>query len=434
MRFRWIYVAVVLVVIFMYRPLRAAEGESLTMEVAVALALEKNRDVIAARLDIRSAELDEVAASVYPNPLFSYSVDNLPLGQGNPNNAEAGAPASPSFFSQTVQTFGISEVIDVWSKRGARIRAAERGTEQKRWQVADALREIVHAVRSAFADVVREQGERQLSHDMRDRYAETIRLSRSRFGAGEISEADFRKIELEGLKYEQDVVDADSEYDIARQKLAALIGYGSEAELPASLAEDRAEQADVPVDALVERALRDRPDVRAAERARAFAEASIGAARREALPDISLGVSYTHSDFLASGDNPNTLGLSLSLPIPIFDRNQANIGRAELDLRRAVNDAARLEIVVRREVKEAARRVARGKSLIGLFRSGGMLERAEKALKVAETSYRAGAISLLEFLEAERTFLDTRAQYLRAEYDYRQSRIDLNHAIGSLTP
>ncbi|HEY3595693.1 MAG TPA: TolC family protein [Polyangiaceae bacterium] len=433
MRSRLVFI-VAIVAVFMQQPLRAAEQEALTMPAAVSLALERNRDVIAARLDIRSAELDEIAAGVYPNPVFSYSVDNLPLGRGNPSNAEAGAPVSPSFFSQTVQSFGISEVIDVWFKRGARMHAAERGTELKKLQVADALRDIVHAVRSAFADVVREQGERQLSHEMRDRYADTVRLSRARFNAGEISEADFRKIELEGLKYEQDVVDADSEYDIARQKLAALVGLSSEADLPQALAEETAEDADVPVDNLVERALRDRPDVRAAERARAFAEASMGSARREALPDITLGVTYTHSDFLVSGDNPNSLGLSVSLPIPLFDRNQANIGRSELDLRRAVNDAARLDITVRREVQEAARRVARAKSLIGLFRGGGMLDRADKALKVAEMSYRAGAISLLELLEAERTFLDTRAEYLRSQYDYQQSRIDLSHATGSIAP
>jgi cobalt-zinc-cadmium efflux system outer membrane protein len=60
-----------------------------------------------------------------------------------------------------------------------------------------------------------------------------------------------------------------------------------------------------------------------------------------------------------------------------------------------------------------------------------MIERAENALKVAEKSYKAGAISLIELLEAERTFLKTRAQYLLAEYDYRQSRIDLRRAVGS---
>ena len=412
------------------RPARG-QGASLTMDQAVAIAFERNRDVIAARLEIRAAELDQVAARLYPNPVLSYSVGNLPIGSGNVYNTASGAPGSPGFFSQPVQTVAIAELIDVWAKRSARSRAADRGLELRRLQVEDALREIAHAVRSAFADVEREQSERQLSYDMRDRYAETVRLSRARFSAGEISEAEFRKIELEGLKYQTDVVAAETEYDLARQKLAALLGLGSGAELPEPLVDDHAPDIVAPLPALVAKALENRPDIRATERARAFAEASLASARREALPDITLSASYTHSEFAVSGDNPNTLGFGVSLPLPVFDRNQANVGRADLEIRRAANDRARLEILIRREVTDAARQFERAKALLGIFEGGGMIERAENALKVAEKSYKAGAISLIELLEAQRTFLETRAQYLRAQDDYRQSRVDLRRAVGS---
>jgi cobalt-zinc-cadmium efflux system outer membrane protein len=427
---RWVSLLSALASLALAAPARA-DATTLTMEQAVGIALERNRDVIAARLEIRAAELDKVAAGLYPNPILSYSIGNLPIGSGNPYNVASGAPSSPGFFSQPVQTVAIAEIIDVWSKRGARLRAADRGLEQRRLVVEDALREITHSVRSAFADVEREQSERQLAYDMRDRYAETVRLSRARFSAGEISEAEFRKIELEGLKYQTDVVGAETEFDLARQRLAALLGLGTADELPQAFADESGPDVVTPMPALVARALASRPDVRAAERARAFAEASLGSAKRDALPDIALSASYTHSDFLVSGDNPNTLGFGVSLPLPIFDRNQANIGRAELEIRRAANDAARLEIVVRREVADASRRLERARTLLAVFEGGGMLDRAESALKVAEKSYKAGAISLIELLEAQRTFLETRAQYLRAQYDHRQARIDLRRAVGS---
>jgi cobalt-zinc-cadmium efflux system outer membrane protein len=408
-----------------------AEGGSLTMEQAVAIALERNRDAIAARLEMRAAELDKVAAGLYPNPVLSYSIGNLPIGSGSPYNVTSGAPASPGFFSQPVHNVALAEIIDVWSKRGARLRAADRGLEHRRFAVEDALREIAYAVRSAFADVVREQSERQLSYDIRDRYAETVRLSRTRFSAGEISESEFRKIELEGLKYQTAVIAADTEYDLARTKLAALLALPSVADLPQPLVDEVPSEPALPEAALVARALERRPDVRAAERARALAEANLGAARREALPDLTLSASYTHSEFTVSGDNPNTLGFGLALPLPLFDRNQANIGRAELDIRRAANETARLEIVVRSEVGEAARKFERAKLLLGVFEQGGMLDRADNALRVAEKSYKAGAISLIELLEAQRTYLETRAEYLRAQYDQRQSRIDLRRVVGS---
>ncbi len=408
-----------------------AQSQSFTMAQAVAIALERNRDVIAARMQIRAAELDQVAAELYPNPVLSYSIGNLPVGSGNRFNTAEGAPPSPGFFSQPVQAVGISEIIDIWAKRRARVNAAERAVERRRFEVADALRDIVRAVRSAFADVEREQSERQLSHDMQSRYDETLRLSRARYAAGEISEAELRKIELEGLKYQTDVIAADTEYDLARQKLAALLSLRSDAELPSQLADETGpDDATQPLPALVERAMQRRPDVRAADRARLFAEASLNSARRDALPDVTLSATFQHSDFLVSGDNPNTLGFGVALPLPIFDRNQANIGRAELEMRRAANEMARLEIVVRREVADAARRVARAKSLLDVFEHGGMLDRADNSLRVAEKSYKAGAISLLELLEAQRTFLETRAQYLRAQYDHRQSRVDLRYALG----
>jgi cobalt-zinc-cadmium efflux system outer membrane protein len=428
-----------------------ARADGLAMDEAVAIALKRNRDVIAAKLEIEGAELDVVAARIYPNPQLSYSVGNLVLGAANPQ--PAGTPpvptvVNPGFFGQTQQNVGVSELIDVWAKRSARIRAAERGVDRRRFLTEDALREIVYGVRSAFEDLVREQEEDLLAHEVADRYAQTIRISQARYKAGDISEADLRKIELEGLKYANDVIDADMELDVARGKLAALLALPSGRDMPgggnAQVPDGARPTFDLPH--LVEDALQIRPDLRAAGAARTQAEAAIDAAKREVFPDLTFGAAYTHSDFTVSGDNPNSLALSLSLPIPLFDRNQANIGRARLDLRRAENDGERLRIEVAREVTEAVRKADRSATLLAVFEKpaggavpgtptgtgdkGGMIERAETALKVAEKSYRAGAISLIELLEAQRTYLDTRAQYLRALYDFRQATVDVSHAVG----
>ena len=421
----------------------SARAAELTSDQAVAVALQRNRDVIAARLEIEASELDVVAARLYPNPVFEYSLGNLVLG-----NANSQQMPPPGFLGQPVQTVGVTEIVDVWMKRSARIRAAEKGTEHRRLLTEDALREIVFTVRSGFADTVREQEERQLAHDVADRYAQTIKISQARFKAGDISEAELRKIELEGLRYQNDVIEADMELDVARGRLAALLNLPSAAQLPA-LHPDPSDAASRPafdLGRLTQRALERRPDLRAAGAARVAADAQLASAERDALPDITLGAGYTHSDFTVSGDNPNTLGLTLSLPLPLFDRNQANIGRARLDQRRADNDGERLRIAVARDVAEAVRKGARATTMLAVFErpaggdvpgtptgtsdKGGMISRAETALRVAEKSYRAGAISLIELLEAQRTYLDTQAQYLRALYDFRQATVDVSHAVG----
>jgi cobalt-zinc-cadmium efflux system outer membrane protein len=412
---------------------------ALTMDQAVQVALQQSREVVAARLDIEAAELDVVAARIYPNPVASYGLSNLVLGNGNSQGTTgSGAPlTSPGFASQPVHTIGVSELCDVWAKRGARAQAAERGVTQRRLLVEDLLREIVYAVRSAFAEVTREQQERQMAREIADRYVDTVRLSRGRFRAGDISEAELRRVELEGLRYTNAVIDADLQLDLAREKLVRLMGLPSVGALPPAVAEIPDTRRTFAVPALVAQALEQRPDLRAAGAARRAAQAQREAAEREVYPDLTLGASYTHSQFTVAGDNPDTLGLALTLPLPLFDRNQANIGRAALDIRRADNDAERLRLAVAHDVAEAVRRAERARALLDVFEGpsdaekGGMLARAETTLRVAEKSYQAGAISLLELLDAQRTYLDVRGQYLRAGYDYRQATIDVGHAVGT---
>jgi cobalt-zinc-cadmium efflux system outer membrane protein len=86
--------------------------------------------------------------------------------------------------------------------------------------------------------------------------------------------------------------------------------------------------------------------------------------------------------------------------------------------------------MVQQDVHGAARRVTRSLLLLDSFEAGGMSERADAALRVAERAYKAGAASLLDLLEAQRTYLDTRAQYLRALHEYRQSLVEVSHAVA----
>ena len=406
----------------------SVDHHRLTMDEAVQIAFRLNRDIIAARLDLQEAEFDKVAAKLYPNPIFSYQVGDLVLGHGNPQSQSP--PVRPGFFSQTVHSVGVSQVIDIWAKRTRRIDAAEQGLKYKRLLLEDVLREVAYAVRSAFADVIRQRSELEFSIEVRDRYNETVRLSRARFSAGEISEAEFRKIELEGLKYQNAVIDNQTQRDLAVQSLAAVMGYARVDEIPDIFGDAEISRLERSTDDLSEEAIRTRPDMRALIEGKRYASTVLSSAQREAYPDLTLGVTYTHSEFQVSGDNPNSLALGISMPIPLFDRNQPNIGRAEVSIRRFDNEQQRLTLLVRHDVAMAVRSFKRAETLLGLFKQGGMLERAETSLRVAEKSYKAGAVSLLEFLEAQRTYLEIHDEFLHAQHDQQKSAVDLMHAMG----
>src|SRR5262249_51337449 len=185
---------------------------------------------------------------------------------------------------------------------------------------------------------------------------------------------------------------------------------------------------------LLQRALAERPDLRAAKKGQEFNDAGLEREQNEAYPDISVGAQYTHSEFTISGDNSNTLALTLGMALPVFDRNQAGIARARLEQQKNTNEISRVTLRVEHEIAEAVRRMERSDALLDVYEQGGMLQRAETQLKVAEGSYRAGAISLLELLEAQRTYIETRSQYLQAQHDYRQATLEVAHAIGGRFP
>ena len=408
-------------------PALAGDAPTFTIDQAVAIALQRNRDVIASKLDIQAARVDRIAAGLYWNPELTAIAGNFALGERNPHDA-------PSPFGWMVYSVAVSEVIDVWAKRRSRIKAADIGIEYRTLLVEDSLREIVFSVRSAFADLVREQLEYQLAYDMKTRYDQTVNLSRVRAQAGEISDFEFRKIELEGLKYQNALVDEQMELDIARQKLSALLGLSKASELPGRAAYVDPNREPPALPPLLQRALAERPDLRAAKKGREFTDAGLEREQNEAYPDISVGAQYTHSEFTISGDNANTLALTLGLALPVFDRNQAGIARARLEQQKNANEVSRVTLRVQHEITEAVRRMERSDALLDVYEQGGMVQRSETQLKVAEGSYRAGAISLLELLEAQRTYIETRSQYLQAQHDYRQATIEVAHAIGGRFP
>src|SRR5262249_55859583 len=174
-------------------------------------------------------------------------------------------------------------------------RAADIGIELHRLRVEDALREIVFAVRAAFTDVIREQQERELSFFMKQRYDDTVKLALAKAAAGEISEIEGQKIELEGMKFKNALMDAETELDLARQPLAALMGLASAQELGGPAVVPPAPRAPLVLEPLVQRALQERPDLRAARKGQAFADAMIASAEREAVPGHSPGATCTPS-------------------------------------------------------------------------------------------------------------------------------------------
>lgn len=408
----------------------SAPASQLTLDAAWRLALVRNQSVLAAQLLVPEAQLVRTAAALWPNPELSVSVANLVLGPGYDQEQDI----HPDFFDQTINQVGLSQVIDVWGKRKAHVAAAKQGVIEARLRVQDALREAYYAVASAFVAVVREQDERQLAQDSRQRYEQTVDLTRKRFAAGDIAESELRVIELEGLKYANAEDDAKLEWQMARAALAQLLALTDVAMLPEVLAPlpdiSAGTTGALTLPDVLAQSIQRRPDMLALDAAQQRAVLDLKAERRDAFVDPALAVGYQRSYFQASGDNPHSLVVGVALPIPAFDRNQVGIAKSRLEAEALKHASAVLRLDMAQSIADAHGRVLRAEAIMARYDAGGMRRRAEVALSVTEKSYRAGAVSYLEMLEAERTFIETQAHYIATAFDLWQARLDWRHATA----
>ena len=268
-------------------------------------AAQPRRDRGAAR-DRRGASSTWSRPRLYPNPVLRYALGNLVLGHGQP--AGRGAGPTPGFFGQPVQTVGVSEIIDVWAKRSARIARRRRGRRAPapagRGRAArDRLRRAL-GVRRRRARAVASASSRTRS---RDRYDETIASVAGALQRGRHLRGGAAQDRARGPQYQNAVIDAEHELDVARAEAGRAARRSRSArELPGArrLPNERRRPPRL-ARSTHERARASGPTCARRGAARdARRRRSSTSAKREAFPDISLGVGYTHSDVHRLGRQP----------------------------------------------------------------------------------------------------------------------------------
>jgi len=378
----------------------------LTLDQALDLLHHQNPELLAAALNIRAAHGDLVSARLLPNPTLSNQVGNFPLGQTNPPGLGVG--------QTVIEQVGLQEEIQLWGRRGARVSAAGAREAQATDERADLERRLVFETRSRFVAVLVTTERLRLARENLDRYRETVRVSQERRKAGDISPAELDKVSLEQRTFELEVADAQTERTEAVAALLPLLGL--DAGDVTVVGDLNPPPARTDVDALVGEALTRRPDLLALERAVEAADARLRLARAERWPDPTVGVQYTHDQFTVSGDLPNSLGTSFSLPLPLFDRNQGQLERAEAEAMIARHELDKTRLAIPQEVRTAVNTYQLASAQTRRYETA-YLSQAKEALSGSEASYREGAVSLLEFLEAERAYIQTQRDHLKALLD-----------------
>jgi len=396
------------------------------MDEALRIFRERGFDLLIAEAQVASAQGDATAAGAVPNPQISGS-----LGRSFGYDASACAGCSATAWSVGLSDPGaLSDLLS--GKRGLRQDAARAALAAARLSRADALRTLSLQVRQAMLDAALLQAQLDLARELAASTERTRALDERRMQAGAISVAELARAEVAALGAQQGVDLAGQALRAGRLQVSFLLGIRepeADFDVEAGLLE-RPLPAELPsLDALAREALERRPDLMASSARADRAQADLGLARRSRIPEVSLSAQYQQQGSGQNALQPPTLAFGLQLPLPLFYQQQGEIARAEADMRaqRATLEKIRAQALL--DVQAAREAVEGNRRLVERMRSR-LLERSRRTRDLVQVQYEKGAASLLELLDAQRVWAQTRAEYLKDLHDLWLALLQLDAAVG----
>jgi len=396
---------------------------ALTIAQAVAEAVDHNLELLAGRFNVTVAEARLVTARLRPNPVLSVEGDHLDwLGTHYDRINSAG----PQEYS--VRT---DFVLERGAKRARRIDVADNAHSMSRLQFQNGIRQLTLDVQNACADVVLAKERLDLARDSLDALINVVQLNERRVRDGDLAEIELLRTQLAQLQFETSVRQAELRLKTARARLHILLGRQAGAPVP-DVSDSVIPRPTIELATVLDRAIRQRPDLSAArlEQARSAAELRLQIA--QGLVDYSIGAEYRRQDGLAG--RGNSVGIFFSSALPIFNRNQGEIARAQAERLQFDVKRQSLELTVRNDVETAFSQYETALATLDKLEQT-MLTRARDVRHITEFSYRRGEASLIEFLDAQRAYNETMQTYNDAKADFARSLFQLSAASAStLTP
>lgn len=404
---------------------QSAIPERLTLQEAVALAVERNPTMVAARAGVDAAEADRLAASRRPNPALSVDSAGYPVFES----------ARPGYWGGQEFTVRFDQELETAGRRRLRTEVAESGRATAQLRVQDRARQLGLDVRRAYLAAVLAQTDRGVAQTSLEEIDRVIALNRARLQQGEISGAELRRLQVERLRFVEDVFTADLAVKNARAALLALLN-APQLDQPLELTEELKASAAAGSATLVAaaaslggaprllaQALDLRPDVLAARREQVQAETSTRLQRALRTPNLTVGGGY-QNNFGSDG-----VVVGVTLPLPFFNQNQGGVARAAAERRAADARADATATVVRLDVQRALNAVDTNRARVEYIERE-YLTNAQESRDIVLESYRLGVANLIDFLDAQRAFRDTQRTYNRALFDQRVSLFELDAAVG----
>jgi cobalt-zinc-cadmium efflux system outer membrane protein len=392
----------------------------LSWEQIKARFLVQNPTVQAGQISVEESKANEITAGLRPNPQFNLSQDGFQL-------TPSGGTWRP--LTGIVVTPGVSQLIERQNKREKRVESARLATSGAGSDQEDLQRTLLFAVRTAFLNTLQAKALVDLTQASLQSYDQAIDANRTRFQAGDISELDFQRVEIQRVQFESDLASARVNLRTAKIQLLALLNDRTPVDdFDVSGSFDYRESIML-LPELRQAAAANRPDLRSAETAIEKARADNRLAIANGSADPTLSAWYARNPSFNNPFDSNTLGASVSIPIRLFDKNQGEKARTALEITRSERLRDALLAGIYRDVDSAYAAAESVRTLVRPFRDKYLQESADIRDKVS-FSYSQGNATVLEFLDAQKSYRDTQVAYVGLVGSYWSALAQLSVAVG----
>jgi cobalt-zinc-cadmium efflux system outer membrane protein len=382
-----------------------------------------NPTIVAARIGIDESRAAETTAYLRPNPNVTGVLDQLNFFTTQPPlNGSGGNTYNP--FRYALPSGSIDYLHERQNKRELRLESAKKGTAVAESQLADQERTLLFNLRTAFVDALQAKAVLALANQNLSYYDEVLRLSQIRKQAGDIAQVDLDRLELQRVQYESDVQTATVNVRTSKIQLLTLLNARTPVENFDVTGPFDFSDTMMPLEDLRSTAVATRPDLRAAAQAvgKAKTDHSLAMANGSTDPTVSM-------DFARNPPIPVYVGFSVSIPLRIFDRNQGEKLRTQLDIGRNERLVSAAEAQVFSDVDSAYATMSSNLTLLRSYKTR-YLQQAVRVRETISFSYQHGGASLLDFLQAQQDFRTTELNYLNLVGSYLMAAAQVNFAVG----
>lgn len=396
-----------------------AEEKAVTLPEIMVLARENNGKLKALRQEAGIGESGKIKAGLYPNPVLEL---------------EGASGALTGSASESRTSFGVSQEFLTGGKREKRLAVAEFELLRFGSRIKDAERLLLLEVKTGFYDLLLAESRLDLAHKSQELNNQLLQISKERLAAGDVAELDVNLARVETARSEGRKIEAERELVPARQRLLILMGApplenlkisGSPVtkSFTANLAELKA------------LALNNRPDLQAVSAEKGKGEAELTLAQAERLPNVTAGIAVSRESTalpVGGGEDRDTdylIGLKLSVPIPVFDWNQAALKEAQVRKSNAEIRQSFIRQSIEREVEAAHASLTTAEKSVTIYVNE-ILPQLTENLKLVQEAYRLGEVGILAVIEEQKKFIEVNDGYLTALNNRNGAVAKLEAAVG----